>query len=141
MSFDDFLAWAKLREQFADDQAPYLKECFEYANKQGGVVSYYFAPFQLQAYIYCLALHYIIITSAQFDPDLYKKYFDTDAGGAGGNSLSIIGSVSNATSSVSNMAYKGLQDLDLKNASLLSTPYGAEVAFMNNTLNLGIVLV
>lgn len=137
MSFDDFLAWAKLREIIPDDTQPYLKECFEYALNQGNVISYYLAPFQLKAYVYCLALHLIILTPNEQNADLHNKYFPDGIGFVG-----LIGnSVSNGTSSVGTHAYKGLNDLTLNEAMLVSTPYGKEVASIQSSLRVGIVVV
>lgn len=141
MSFEDFLAWAKIRENIPNDTEPYLKECFDYALAQTQIISYLLAPFQQRAYAYCLALHLIILTPNQANNELHLKYFPKDTNGANANLLSVIESVSNATSSVSNIAYKGLQDLNLKNAMLTSTPYGCEVASMNEALEIGIVVV
>lgn len=137
MSFDDFLTWAKLREIIPDDSQPYLRECFEYAQNQGGVISYYLAPFQLKTYVYCLAMHLIILSPNDANSDLHSKYFP--------NGIDFVGlvsnSVSNGTSSVGTHAYKGLNDLSLNDAMLVSTPYGKEVASMQNSLKVGIVVV
>lgn len=141
MDFQDFLNWLKLRESIADDTQPYLKECFDYAYNQGMVVSNYLAPFQLKAYVYCLATHLIILTPNKENLALHQKYFPTDKNLTNSNLLSVIGSVSNSVSSVSNIAYSGLQNLSLKDAMLTSTPYGMEVASMNEAFNVSIVMV
>lgn len=137
MSYDEFLAWAKLRENIADDSQAYLKECFDFAHSQGMLIAYYLAPFQLKTFIYCLALHYIILTPNDANIDLHKKYFPTGIGAVG----LIANSVSNSTSSVGAFAYKGLNDLSLNQAMLVSTPYGKEVATLNDSLKYSIAMV
>lgn len=137
LSYDDFLAWAKLRETIPDDTQPYLKECYEYAYNQGSIIAKYLAPFQLRAYVYCLALHLIILTPNTENITLHKKYFPNGIGTVG----LVANSVSNGTSSVGAFAYKGLTDLKLRDAMLVSTPYGKEVASIDGSLSVGIVVV
>lgn len=137
MKYEEFLNWAKLRENIADDTQPYLRECYDYAYKQGMVVSRFFAPFQLEAYIYCLAMHLIILTPNEENQDLNLKYFPDGTGFVG----LISSSVSNGTSSVGTHAYKGLNELTLTQAMLVSTPYGKEVASMQSSLRVGIAVV
>lgn len=137
MKYEEFLKWAKLRENIVDDTQPYLRECYDYAYKQGMVVSRFFAPFQLEAYIYCLAMHLIILTPNEENQDLNLKYFPDGTGFVG----LISSSVSNGTSSVGTHAYKGLNELTLTQAMLVSTPYGKEVASMQSSLRVGIAVV
>ena len=141
ISFQDFLGWLQLRENINNLDAPYLEECYNYAYNQGMVISQYLAPFQLQAYIYCLATHLIILTPNQDNLALHLKYFPDDTSGVNGAIGAIPSSVSNATSSVGIVAYAGLQNLDLRDAMLTSTPYGMEVASMSEGLSVGIVVV
>lgn len=137
MKFEQFLAWAKLRENIPDDTQPYLRECYDYAYKQGMVISRFLAPFHLEAYIYCLAMHLIILTPNDANQELNLKYFPDGIDFVG----LISSSVSNGTSSVGTHAYKGLNDLTLTQAMLVSTPYGKEVASLQNSLRVGIAVV
>lgn len=141
MNYQDFLAWLQLRETLADSNQPYLEECYNYAYNQGMIYKDYLAPFQLKAYVYCLATHLIILTPNTENLALHLKYFPNDKNGTNSNLLSVIGSVSNSVSSVSNIAYAGLQNLNLKDAMLTSTPYGCEVASMQEAFSVGIVVV
>lgn len=141
MGYQDFLAWLQLREELADSTQPYLEECYNYAYNQGSVVSQYLAPFQLKAYVYCLATHLIILTPNAENLALHLKYFPDDTSGVNGALGAIPSSVSNSTSSVGIVAYEGLQNLSLKDAMLSSTPYGMEVASLSNSLSVGIVVV
>lgn len=141
MNYQDFLAWLQLRETLADNTQPYLEECYNYAYNQGMVISQYLAPFQLKAYVYCLATHLIILTPNTENLALHLKYFPDDTNGANGAIGAIPSSVSNATSSVGIVTYAGLQNLDLKDAMLTSTPYGMEVASMSGGLSVGVVVV
>lgn len=141
MNYQDFLAWLQLRETLADSTQPYLEECYNYAYNQSMVISQYLAPFQLKAYVYCLATHLIILTPNTENLALHLKYFPDDTSGANGAIGAIPSSVSNATSSVGIVSYAGLQNLDLKDAMLTSTPYGMEVASMSEGLSVGVVVV
>lgn len=141
MNFEDFKEWLKLRETLADDAQPYIKECYDFAFNQGQIISNYLAPFQLKAYVYCLATHLIILTPNKTNIALHLKYFPNDKNGINETLALIVGSVSNSTSSVSNVTYNGLQNLSLQDAMLSSTAYGLQVVAINEAFQVGVVVV
>lgn len=135
MTFEGFLVYAEEVEPLFKDikELPFVKRAYDYAYKYSQSARFYFQEFQLEAYCYSLALHLIILTPFKDNP-LFSKYFPKGAEEERlKNYGTIIGSVSDSTSSVSNMAYDGLNNLSVGDAMLMMTPYGAFVKSLNDS--------
>ena len=142
MTFDKFLEFAENREALFKEikDLPFVKSAFDYALKYTQNARFYFQEFQLEAYCFSLALHLIILTPLDTNP-LFSKYFPDNNDLRLKNIGSIIGSVSDSTSSVSNMAYEGLNNMSVGDAMLMMTSYGAFVKSLNDSLKNILVVV
>lgn len=138
MDLQDFLTWAQLREPTLPSGGWFVTQPFEYALKEGNSISSLLPPFQVQAFVYNLALHYIINTESADNP-LFAKYFPN---GLNTSDLLVMpSSTSDSTSSISNLAYKALNDMSFQQVLLANTPYGVFVLGILNSLKCGIVVV
>lgn len=135
MTFESFKLWAEAREADFDSASPLAEQNFNFALKQGETISYYLPQFMLEAYVFCLALHYCILSD---NGALHSKYLPNDS--ANNNLLAVTASASNATSSLSNMSFKGLQDLSIAEATLTSTPYGIQALSIQNSLQHAVIV-
>lgn len=138
MDLQDFLTWAQLREPTLPSDGWFITQAFEYAQKEGNSIAYLLPPFQVQAFVYNLALHYIINTNSP-DNQLFTKYFPN---GLNTSDLLVMpSSTSDSTSSISNLAYRALNDMSFQQVLLANTPYGIFVLGILDSLRCGIVVV
>lgn len=133
MDFEEFKKKALLREPSLQVDSPLVQQNFEYALNQESLIDEFLPPFLANSYIFNLALHYCILSDTG---ELHKKYFPEDP--TNSNILSVVGSASNATSSLSNMQYKGLADLSIGEALLTGTPYGVMALNIQNSIQHGV---
>lgn len=143
MNFQDFLAWAKLREPtMQEGEQWYMKQAYDFAVKYANLANPFLNNVKKE-YIYSLTLHLIILTPIAENP-LFLKYFPNKNGEADlrlKNFATYASSVSDSTSSVSSLAFAGLANMNVGDAMLLMTPYGAMVKTFNDSLRFSMVVV
>lgn len=138
--FDEFSDYAILLEPDYNSDSDISVLCFNQAVAFSSGVIPYFTNSMYNFYVFNLTLHYI----ATF-PDLNNKIFlkynpDSANDLILKNQGIIISSASDVDTSVSNMAYKGVQDLTFSNAMLASTIYGQRVIALNSNLKNAVVV-
>lgn len=146
MNFQEFLVWSKLREPLMQEgEKWYIQQAYDFAVKYQSFASPYLDSVKRE-YVYNLTLHLIILTPL-LENSLYKKYFlqnpnanATEAQMRLKNFASYASSVSDSTSSVSSLAFQGLNEMSVGDAMLILTPYGAFVKSLNDSLKHSIIV-
>lgn len=126
LTYEEFLTEAKRLEPLMDlpDDTFFYKSAYEFAKVDASYLAKYLPSVVLDTYLLYYGLHLIILTRVA-DNKLYNKYFPNNANG---DSLGyVVGSVSDSTSSVSNIAYRGLQNMGFQEALFTATPYGMQL--------------
>lgn len=146
-TFDEFYAWASVRETFKPVYIPNVstspfwawQDSYDKALTMLQGIQMYFQPLVYKQLVYNLALHYCITNEFLLDDGtinpLYTKY-EIEKKGQG-----IIAHASDVSSAVTRVISDAMQKLDFIGMDLITTPYGKYVYSLLISVNITPVLL